>query len=82
MPNPLPLPDDLLSLHAAAVEADRAMTATREAGGDVDAARDAYVTAALSLRAHRHGRREGPPRRRASGGLTSGIMASWRTGRQ
>ncbi|MEU4296329.1 hypothetical protein [Kitasatospora aureofaciens] len=52
MPKPLPLPDDLLPLHAAALEADRAMTTTREAGGDVDAARDRYVTAALALRAH------------------------------
>ncbi|MFJ8474184.1 hypothetical protein [Kitasatospora sp. NPDC094011] len=52
MPKPLPLPADVLPLHAAALEADRAMTAVREAGGDVDAARDAYVEAALTLRAH------------------------------
>ncbi|MFH8380626.1 hypothetical protein ACH4E7_06750 [Kitasatospora sp. NPDC018058] len=52
MPKPLPLPEDVLPLHAAALQADRAMTATREAGGDVDAARDAYVDRALALRAH------------------------------
>ncbi|MFB7908096.1 hypothetical protein ACFC1T_16825 [Kitasatospora sp. NPDC056076] len=52
MPKPLPLPDDLLPLHAAVVEADRAMTAVREADGDVNAARDAYVDRVLALRAH------------------------------
>ncbi|WBP89550.1 hypothetical protein [Kitasatospora cathayae] len=52
MPKPLPLPADLLPLHVAVVEADRAMTTTREAGGDVDAARDTYIDRALTLRAH------------------------------
>ncbi|MQS14532.1 hypothetical protein F7Q99_20255 [Streptomyces kaniharaensis] len=48
----LDLPADLLPLHVAALRADRAMTTAREQGGDVDAARDAYVEAALALRAH------------------------------
>jgi hypothetical protein len=52
MPKPLPLPDDLLSLHVPVLQADRAMTAAREAGGDVDAARAEYVDRALALRAH------------------------------
>lgn len=52
MPKPLPLPDDVLPLHTAVLEADRAMTATRHAGGDVDAARAEYVERALVLRAH------------------------------
>ncbi|GAA2825503.1 hypothetical protein RMN57_13320 [Kitasatospora sp. CM 4170] len=52
MPKPLPLPDDLLPLHVAALEADRAMIQAREQGGDVDAAREQYVAAALALRAH------------------------------
>jgi hypothetical protein len=52
MPKPLPLPDDLLPLHTAVVLADRGMTEAREAGGDVDAAREQYVQAALALRAH------------------------------
>ncbi|MFD9690964.1 hypothetical protein ACFWXO_34970 [Kitasatospora sp. NPDC059088] len=52
VPTPLPLPDDLLPLYAAVVEADRAMTAAREADGDVNAARDAYVDRVLALRAH------------------------------
>lgn len=52
MPKPLPLPDDLLPLHVAVVEADRAMIAAREQGGDVDAAREAYVARVIALRAH------------------------------
>nr|BEK68873.1 hypothetical protein KPHV_61000 [Kitasatospora purpeofusca] len=46
------LPADLLPLHVAALRTDRAMTTAREQGGDVDAAREAYVQAALALRAH------------------------------
>jgi hypothetical protein len=46
------LPADLLPLHVAALRADREMTVAREQGGDVDAAREAYVQAALALRAH------------------------------
>ncbi|MFE6865997.1 hypothetical protein ACFVFS_05535 [Kitasatospora sp. NPDC057692] len=46
------LPDDLLPLHVTALRTERAMTAVREQGGDVDVARDAYVEAALVLRAH------------------------------
>ncbi|MBV6697421.1 hypothetical protein KV557_09825 [Kitasatospora aureofaciens] len=56
------LPDDLLPLHIAALRADRAMTTAREQGGDVDAAREEYVTAALALRAHpiwEQGRQDG-----------------------
>ncbi|MFG3051928.1 hypothetical protein ACGFZP_13385 [Kitasatospora sp. NPDC048239] len=52
MPKPLPLPDDLLPLHAAVLQAERAMTEAREASGDVDAAREVYVAASLALRAH------------------------------
>jgi hypothetical protein len=52
MPTRLPLPDDLLPLHVAVVQADRGMTEARLAGGDVDAARDVYVQAMLALRAH------------------------------
>ncbi|MFD5916161.1 hypothetical protein ACFVYP_07125 [Kitasatospora sp. NPDC058201] len=52
MPKSLPLPDDLLPLHVAVVEADRGMTTVRLAGGDVDVARAAYVEAMLALRAH------------------------------
>ncbi|MFD7413548.1 hypothetical protein [Kitasatospora purpeofusca] len=52
MPKSLPLPDDLLPLHVAVVEADRNMIEAREQGGDVDAARDVYVQQMLALRAH------------------------------
>ncbi|MFJ2191935.1 hypothetical protein ACIOJE_29050 [Kitasatospora sp. NPDC087861] len=41
-------PADLLSLHVAALQADRAMTAVRLAGGDVEA----YIGAAEDLRTH------------------------------
>ncbi|MFG2913372.1 hypothetical protein ACGF0D_10835 [Kitasatospora sp. NPDC048298] len=46
------LPADLLPLHVAAVRADRAMTTAREAGGDVEAAREEYLAAAAALEAH------------------------------
>ncbi|MFJ5070268.1 hypothetical protein ACIQC7_28045 [Kitasatospora sp. NPDC088556] len=46
------LPADLLPLHIAALRADRAMTTAREAGGDVEAAREAYLAAADALQAH------------------------------
>ncbi|MEU8927101.1 hypothetical protein AB0D10_40320 [Kitasatospora sp. NPDC048545] len=52
MPKSLPLPDDLLPLRVAVVEADRAMIAARESGDDVDAARETYVERSLVLRAH------------------------------
>ncbi|MFJ9443262.1 hypothetical protein ACIRRH_15530 [Kitasatospora sp. NPDC101235] len=48
----LELPDDLLPLHVAALSADRAMTAARKAGGDVEAAREEYLAAAMTLQAH------------------------------
>ncbi|MEV7358220.1 hypothetical protein [Kitasatospora sp. NPDC091276] len=46
------LPADLLPLHVAALRADRAMTEVRLAGGDGDAAREAYLAAAEALRTH------------------------------
>lgn len=46
------LPADLLPLHTAALRAERAMTEAREAGGDVEAAREAYLAAAAALHAH------------------------------
>ncbi|MGA5820787.1 hypothetical protein ACPC54_23340 [Kitasatospora sp. NPDC094028] len=46
------LPADLLPLHIAALRADRAMTTVREAGGDVEAAREVYLQAAAALEAH------------------------------
>lgn len=46
------LPADLLPLHIAALRADRAMTETRLAGGDVEAARETYLQAAAVLDAH------------------------------
>ncbi|MFF1788304.1 hypothetical protein ACFVX9_17825 [Kitasatospora sp. NPDC058243] len=48
----LELPADLLPLHIAALRADRAMTTAREADGDVDAARAAYLEAVATLDAH------------------------------
>ncbi|MEV8324492.1 hypothetical protein [Kitasatospora sp. NPDC056731] len=48
----LELPADLLPLHIAALRADRAMTEARLAGGDVDAARAAFLEAAATLEAH------------------------------
>ncbi len=48
----LALPDDLLPLHTAALAADRGMTAAREVGGDVEAARETYLAAAAALEEH------------------------------
>ncbi|MER5350568.1 hypothetical protein ABT093_09580 [Kitasatospora sp. NPDC002551] len=52
MPDALPLPADLLPLHAAERQADRAMTQARLDGGDVDAAIATYLEAASALDAH------------------------------
>ncbi|MEU8920278.1 hypothetical protein AB0D10_04980 [Kitasatospora sp. NPDC048545] len=48
----LELPSDLLPLHTAALAADRAMEKARLEGGDVEAAREAYLQAASALQAH------------------------------
>ncbi|MFE6868287.1 hypothetical protein ACFVFS_17195 [Kitasatospora sp. NPDC057692] len=52
MPDALALPDDVLPLHIAVVEADRAMTAASQAGGDVDAARGVFVQRMGELLSH------------------------------
>jgi hypothetical protein len=52
VPNALDLPDDLIALARTRAAAERAMEAAARTGGDLDAARQAFIDAALTVEAH------------------------------
>lgn len=52
MPNPLPLPEDLIALARTRRAAELAMETAARGDGDLDAARDAFIDAALLVEAH------------------------------
>jgi hypothetical protein len=52
VPKALDLPDDLIALARTSRDAELAMETAARDGEDVDAARTAYIDAALAVRAH------------------------------
>jgi len=52
VPNALPLPEDLIALGVTARQAELAMEAASRDGGDVDAAREAYLAAGQDVYSH------------------------------